>query len=140
MLGIARGLVWIVCGAAVVAALIIGFRLFDPNSMTPVPNGRDERLTGDWYVERFGIQRHYVFEPNGTGEIWSEGVLSRKFTWGTYGDEFVMKFRGNDVWQVNSYHFQLQQGGKDLNLEADRNSNGFSFKMHRAAPVNARIP
>lgn len=108
--------------------------------MTAVPNGRDERLTGDWYVERFGLSRHYVFEPNGTGEIWSQGVLSRKFIWGTYGDTMVMKFRGNDAWQVNFYQFQLQQGGKNLNLEADRSSNGYSFTLHREAPLNAKIP
>lgn len=116
------------------------FRLYvsqSPEFFTPVPADRHSAIVGDWYVDRFGSFRHYIFRADGTGEIWTPNRETRKFTWGTQGQVLRMKYRTQNGWTVPEFKYSTDPESDQLTLEAV--TTGYSMVMKREAPPSATL-
>lgn len=117
-----------------IAALIGLYAMHSPEAFTPVPHEKHEALVGDWYVERFGSFRHYVFREDGTGEIWTPGRETQKFFWGTDNDRLRLKYQSYRGWSVPEYRMKF---GEQIVLEPL--GEGYRLQLTREAPASARL-
>ena len=121
-------------------ALVVGFQLYDPKAYTTVPSGRDPKLIGDWYTERFGQSRRFTFRVDGSGEMTGRNGAFRTFRWGTAGGTLKMVYRGFESWQTPDFRYSGQGNSDLLNLEPGDDPSSYPLTLTRQAPESARIP
>lgn len=133
--GILRaGAKWL-CYLAIVAAVVGMYAMTYPEAFTPVPSTRDQSLVGDWYVQRFGSFRHYVFRPDGTGEIWNPGRETRKFRWGTQDRRLRMKYQTMNGWTAPEFDMNVDPSSDKVELKS--RGSGPNMILQREAPESA---
>jgi hypothetical protein len=120
----------------VIVGLLVGaFAMHSPEAFVQVPGERDPEVLGDWYMDRYGRFRHYIFKEDGTGEIWSSGREPRKFQWGTEEDKLRLKYQSQNGWTAPLYEYAVQSGGLMMtDLE-----NGYQLNMSRQSPAGAGL-
>lgn len=119
---------------AIVAVVIGGFAVTSPEAFVRVPPEKAADLVGDWYVDRGGSFRRYIFNKDGSGEILVPGRDTRKFQWGTEGNRLRMKYKTQNGWSAPLYDVEL---GKEVSLKAVE--SGYSLVMKREAPASASL-
>ncbi len=105
-----------------------------PEAFVRVPPERHSELMGSWYVDRYGSFRKYVFNRDGTGEIYVPEREPRKFRWGTTGQTLRLKYQTQYGWSAPLFEFKI---GNQVNLKAIE--NGYSMTLKREAPASARL-
>jgi hypothetical protein len=130
------GLVALLVGGA----MIVGFQLYDPKAFTSLPSGRDPKLIGDWYTERFGQSRRYTFRRDGSGEMTGRNGAVRTFRWGTAGGTLKMVYRGFEGWQTPDFHYTKQANSDFLDFAPGDDPSSYPLALTRKAPASARIP
>lgn len=119
---------------AIVGVVLGAFAIHSPDAFAQIPPEKREDLVGDWYADRYGSFRRYIFKEDGTGEIIVPGRDTRKFFWGTEGDQLRMKYKTQNGWSAPLYEVNI---GDEANLKAVE--NGYSMQLKREAPKSALI-
>lgn len=120
--------------AAVAGSFVGLYAMHSPEAFTPIPHEKEEGLLGDWYVDRFGSFRHYVFKKDGTGEIWIPGRETRSFFWGTNDGRLRLKYQTYQGWSAPEYRMKL---GNQVTLEPL--GEGYTIILKREAPPSASL-
>ncbi|MBC8066156.1 MAG: hypothetical protein H7Y17_15090 [Chlorobia bacterium] len=119
-----------------IAGTVAGmYVMANPEAFTPIPSTRDEALVGDWYVQRYGSFRHYVFRSDGTGEIWNPGRETRKFRWGTQDRRLRMKYQTGNGWTAPEFDMQVDSESDEVELKP--RGSGPYMVLQREAPESA---
>ena len=122
--------------------LAVGFLLWRmfvvlmPDAFVRLPSERSPNLVGEWYVERYGTFRHYIFKPDGSGEIWTPGRPVTELRWGTYGDRLMLKYRNNELWTAPIYLVKME-GGK---ITLDPLGAGRAMVLTKDHPKQISLP
>lgn len=132
--GLLRSAGKVVLYLAIIATIVGAFAITSPEAFVRVPPEKMPDLVGDWYVDRFGSFRRYIFNKDGSGEILVPGRETRKFQWGTEGNRLRMKYKTQGGWSAPLYDVQL---GKEVNLKAVE--SGYSMVMKRQPPASASL-
>lgn len=119
---------------AIVAVVIGGFAITTPEAFVRVPPEKSTDLVGDWYVDRFGSFRRYIFRKDGSGEILVPGRETRKFQWGTEGNRLRLKYKTQNGWAAPLYEVKI---AADVSLKAVE--TGYSLVLKRQPPPSASL-
>jgi len=122
-----------------VAAACIGWYVAtNPDAFVQLPDGRDPGLAGDWYSGGRTYYRHFRFNLDGTGQIWTGRREPRDFRWGSDGDRIRMKYRIYNGWTAPKFEFHVGEGGQSLSLHG-LSDFADSAELQREPPPSAKL-